>query len=447
MGRKTWFSIPRNMRPFKNRVNIVLTNNSELHQLSPPATNRDTSMPFFMNFDKFEEFYRRTTSNVFVIGGGQVFDMFLKIETSNLKPTKIYLTELHAQPGHKPSADLQPNVFMSCPDSSYKLISVSNKQTDSFARVNYRYLTYQRCCTIQSSEERYLELCKHVLQQGHIRQDRTGVGTISSFGHQIEFDISTCVPLLTTKRVPWKHVIEELLWFIRGDTDAKILQRKGVRIWDEHTSRAFLDSRGLQNYNEGVLGAGYGFQWRFFGAKYTQAFSDTSRIDTTKVGGVDQLTYVLNELQTNPFSRRIVMSTWNPVDFDKTSLLPCHYSVQFYVEPRGGEKYLHCLFNMRSNDMFLGHPFNCFSYTVLTYILAMKCDMRPGKLVFSGGDVHIYRNHVSQMHQQINRQIRPLPVLIVNPSVKFKDWNQIHLDDFDIAGYFPHPSIKAPMAV
>jgi thymidylate synthase len=267
------------------------------------------------------------------------------------------------------------------------------------------------------------------------------------FGHQISFDISQSIPLFTTKRVPWKSCIEELLWFMRGDTDAKILQHKGVHIWDGNTSREFLDSRGLQHYDAGILGAGYGWQWRFFGANYSQAFADTSEIDRSKIGGFDQLAYVENELRTNPFSRRIMMSYWNPTDFDKTSLLPCHFTCQFYVTERYGERYLSCHFVMRSNDLFLGNPFNIFSYAVLTYILAMRCDMKPDRLVYSVGDAHIYKNHLEQVAEQLHRSPRPFPKLRLNSEVRTKSIDNITVDDFDIVGYFPHPSIRAPMAI
>jgi thymidylate synthase len=186
---------------------------------------------------------------------------------------------------------------------------------------------------------------------------------------------------------------------------------------------------------------------RFFGAKYSQAFADTSKVDTSKIGGFDQISYILDLLQNDPFSRRILMSYWNPPDFEKTALLPCHFNVQFYVEELNNQRYLSCHFTMRSNDLFLGHPFNIFSYAVMTYILAAKSNMKPKELVFTGGDVHIYKNHIEQVNEQLNRLNRPLPKLILNPAVKYKDFKDITIDDFNIVGYFPHGMIKAPMAV
>lgn len=445
MGRKTWFSISRERRPLKNRLNLILTNDQNLLSISPyprlPFSKLDKQV-YFLTFDQFLHFYKMTNSNVFVIGGSEIYDLFLN--SHNLKPDRVYLTEVY---DYKIRDNLEPDCFMTPLNESYKLIAVSEKEYDKGYELHYRFLQYKRYNDFISSEHEYLKLSQHILESGNSRPDRTGVGTISSFGHKMDFDISEFIPLLTTKRVPWKHCIEELLWFMRGDTDAKILQRRGVKIWDGNTSREFLDSRGLTHYDVGILGKGYGWQWRFFGAKYSQAFADTSNIDHNKVGGFDQLAYVENLLKTDPFSRRILMCYWNPPDFDKTALLPCHYSCQFYVTEKNGERYLSCLFNMRSNDFLLGNPFNIFSYAVLTYILAIRCDMKPDRLIYMGGDVHIYKNHIDQVKQQLARRPRSLPKLIVNPSVKFKSINEINITDFEVIGYFPHAPIRAPMAI
>lgn len=459
MGRKTWYSIPTVNRPLSNRINIVLTNDKQLRRMSPfpwkallsrgkrsvfhvsDIFNSDT---YYWTFDEFKRFYRLTNANVFVMGGADIYELFL--ENEEMSPENMYITEVT---GKKWESGLEPDTFMRPLDDRYKLIGVTDKKFDTQSKVNYRFLTYKtkRINETKTDEKEYLKLCQNVLDEGKARDDRTGVGTYSVFGRQLHFDISQSVPLLTTKRVPWKHVIHELLWFIRGDTDAKILQREGVKIWDGNTSRDFLDQRGLHHYPEGVLGAGYSWQWRFFGAKYCHAFADTSQLDKSKVGGFDQLEYVVKELKNNPYGRRALMCYWNPPDFEKTSLLPCHFSCQFYVDFVNGEPRLDCHFTMRSTDVFLGLPFNIFSYTVLTYIIALKCDMKPGKLVFTGADVHIYKNHIEQVKEQLSRKSRPLPRLFINQDVKYKDFAGITVDDFDIAGYHPHPPIKAHMAV
>lgn len=804
MGRKTWFSIPRDKRPLRDRINLILTNDNDLHKISPYPNVFNRSKfdknVYFINFDQFLDFYKRTNANVYVIGGGEIYNKFLNMSNILLRPTKVYMTEVY---NYKIEKGMEPDAFMDHLSEEYKLVGVSDKKFDVGYNVNYRFLEYRYIYNYRTDETKYNDLLKNVLYNGSERVDRTGVGTLSKFGYQYKMDISQSIPLLTTKKVPWKHCIEELLWFMRGDTDAKILQKQGVKIWDGNTSREFLDKRGLGHYKEGVLGAGYGWQWRFFGGNYSQAFSDTSTIDRRKVGGFDQLEYILNLLRNDPFSRRIMMSYWNPPDFEKTALLPCfpsgtlvltnngyksienvlltdklfthkgnwkdiinlqtkeynddmyefklrhnsksikatkehpflvkdiikksdktiidyssdvywcnaekitkdhvmclpinknniiptfyqtkyinqftsknivktltqedewfmmgfymgdgwinekqkgvfnfcinkidnvnlniykkisnvvhltyrdeteklirysscniswweilkefghlahnkkipewiqdapkeyiqwfingyiaadgcktkenyerfttvsanlaygfqrlyaklgkvlsvsyqkrpdtkiiegrivnqkdtyhmcviknnkckyvnnidenyiyfhiykidkkientkvynfevaddnsytvqnvsvhncHFSVQFYVEEDVyKQKHLSCHFTMRSNDLFLGHPFNIFSYAVMTYILAAKTNMKPKELVFTGGDVHIYKNHLEQVNEQLGRESRPFPKLILNPILKYKDFSDMTIDDFEIVGYFPHSVIKAPMAV
>lgn len=446
MGRKTWFSLPREQRPLANRVNIVLTNDKDLHKVAP-YTGDVSSIKnlYFMNTKQFQDFYKQTNANVFVIGGEEIYRWFMNNDNPQMVPSKLYLTEVY---GYKFRPQMEPDTFLDHFDSEYKLVSVSEKLYDEESDVTFRFLMYHHKKGYFTDESKYTRLLQYIMTNGNVRSDRTGVGTIGTFGEQLHFDISQTIPMLTTKRVPWKHCLEELLWFLRGDTDAKVLQRRGVKIWDANTSREFLDSRGLYHYDDGILGPGYGWQMRFFGAKYSQAFANTFDMDTHHIGGVDQLEYIIQELKTNPFSRRIMMSYWNPPDFPETALLPCHFSVQFYVEEDDkGQKHLSAHFTMRSSDTFLGLPFNILSYAMLTYIIAIKCDMKPKKLVYTGGDTHIYRNHIDQVKEQLSRTPRPFPKFFVNPSVKHKNWNAITVDDFDVVGYFPHPTIKAEMAV
>lgn len=288
------------------------------------------------------------------------------------------------------------------------------------------------------SESDYLSVLTKVLEHGEIRADRTGTGVISLFGEQMRFNIKNSVPLLTTKFVSWKTVIHELLWFLSGKTDSKWLQDKGVVIWEGNTSREFLDKRGLYHLPEGDIGAGYGFQWRHSGADYVNCHTDY----TGK--GIDQIQTIIDQLKNDKYSRRIFLSAWNPSALSQTALPPCHVSCQFYVT-NGNE--LKCHMYQRSVDMFLGSPYNIFSYTVLTYILAAICDLTPSELIISTGDTHIYANHVEQVKTQLERKPFDAPSLVVNPDIKSKRLCDITIDDFKVENYIYHPSIKAPMAI
>jgi thymidylate synthase len=293
-------------------------------------------------------------------------------------------------------------------------------------------------------EVEYLMLLQNILERGKEREDRTGVGTIGQFGTNLRFSLrDNKVPMLTTKKMFLKGIVEELLFFLRGDTDTKKLEAKGVNIWKGNTSREFLDKRGLKNLPEGSMGKGYGFQWRKFGA-HSDELDYESRVYEATPQGVDQLAQVIHTLKTNPTDRRIIISAWNPAQLDRMALPPCHMMVQFYAN----NNKLSAQFYMRSVDTFLGLPFNLLSYAILTRIIAQTVGMEAEELIFVGGDTHIYKNHVAQVKEQIAREPFQFPTLLINKELKgVKDIEELQLSDFEVQGYESHPSIKAEMAV
>lgn len=288
-----------------------------------------------------------------------------------------------------------------------------------------------------NQEQQYLDLLKNILHEGTIKQDRTGVGTKSIFGSSLKFSLEGgTLPLLTTKKVFTKGIIEELLFFIRGERNTKLLEAKGVNIWKGNTTREFLDKRGLSHYKEGDMGPMYGVQWRNFGAE-----TESPHIAT----GIDQLSNAFNLIKNDPTSRRIVVTAYNPVEDKLGVLSPCHMFFQFNVNP---DDTLDCLFYMRSVDSFLGLPFNITSYAILTHMMAKATGLKPGHLVFNGGDTHLYLNHIEQAKEQISRAPFVFPKLNIKKNISsIKDMEQMALEDFEIIGYQSHPAIKAEMAV
>jgi thymidylate synthase len=261
----------------------------------------------------------------------------------------------------------------------------------------------------------YHDLLRMVLERGRPRSDRTGTGTLSVFGAQTRFDLREKFPLLTTKKLHIKSIIYELLWFLRGDTNVRYLNEHGVTIWDEWADK------------EGDLGRVYGAQWRDWRGQ-----NDVQ---------VDQIENAIAQIKSNPQSRRLIVSAWNPAEIDKMALPPCHVLFQFYVQD--GE--LSCQLYQRSADLFLGVPFNIASYSLLTLMVAQVCDLEPGDFVHTFGDLHLYRNHLDQAHEQLARDFRPLPRMKLNPAIK--NIRDFQFEDFELVGYAPHPSIKAPIAV
>lgn len=296
----------------------------------------------------------------------------------------------------------------------------------------------------QHEEQQYLEIIRRLLRSGNNKQDRTGVGTLSLFGFQMRFNLQKGFPLLTTKQVFWRGVVEELLWFIRGSTNAEELSEKNVHIWSENASRKYLDSIGLTERDEGDLGPVYGFQWRHYGATY-----DSFKSDYT-MQGVDQLRNVIEKILKTPDDRRIIISSWNPSDIPYMALPPCHCFVQFYCY----DNKLSCQLYQRSADVGLGVPFNIASYSLLTLILAKATGMDVGEFIHALGDTHIYLNHIEGLTQQIERVPYPFPQINIKKNIYSQDVDQVlknieslSFDDFELLNYNHHPKIVLPFAV
>lgn len=259
--------------------------------------------------------------------------------------------------------------------------------------------------------QQYHDLLKHILQEGTQKTDRTGTGTLSVFGYQMRFDLNKGFPLVTTKKLHLRSIIHELLWFIKGETNIAYLKENGVSIWDE-----WADTNG-------DLGPVYGKQWRSWN------------------GEIDQLKEVLATLKKNPDSRRILVSAWNVSELPQMALMPCHALFQFYV----ADNKLSCQLYQRSADVFLGVPFNIASYALLTMMIAQECELELGDFVWTGGDTHLYSNHLEQVNKQLERTPRPLPTMKLNPEVK--SVFDFKFEDFELLNYDPYPAIKAPVAI
>ena len=263
--------------------------------------------------------------------------------------------------------------------------------------------------------KQYLDLLQHVLGHGTPKEDRTGTGTLSLFGHQMRFDLQDGFPVVTTKKLHLKSIIYELLWFLRGDTNIGYLNEHGVRIWDEWADE------------QGDLGPIYGYQWRSWPAPNGEH--------------IDQVQHVVDEICSNPTSRRLIVSAWNVADLGDMALAPCHLLFQFYVS----DGKLSCQLYQRSADLFLGVPFNLASYALLTMMVAQVTGLETGEFIHTFGDAHIYNNHVDQVRLQLSRDPRPLPTMRLNPEIK--SLSQFTYDDLTLEGYDPHPRIPAPVAV
>jgi thymidylate synthase len=289
--------------------------------------------------------------------------------------------------------------------------------------------------SVNNQEMQYIDLINKIIQSGETRNTRNSI-TKSTFGEKLEFDISNTIPIITTKKLAWKVVIKELLWFLSGSTDNQKLLDQNVNIWKGNATREYMDSIGFKDREINDLGPIYGHQWRHFNAEYINHQTDY----TNK--GNDQIESILNLLKNDPMSRRIILTAWNPSQLYQMNLPPCHLLAQFYVS---NDKELSCMMYQRSADVGLGLPFNIASYAVLTYILAKLSNLKPKKLIITIGDAHIYENHIDTLQEQVKRTPFDFPNLYFNPNKTYSKISDFEIDDFHVENYTYHETLKMEM--
>ena len=472
MGRNTWESIPENRKPLPGRINVVLTS-KELN-INPKYNSHiiktaDSLDKAILLVSKFNMFCSRNPENnftldrlnantknisdltdtqssqkinriykIFIIGGQRPYEETIIHSCCD----RIYMTEVYKKfdcdtffPSIK---DSSPNVF--------SLVNCSPFHEEN--NLHYRFLEYQNVNYIHSSNEvyrnkedlGYLNLMSEILNKGIERGDRTGTGTLSLFGTQQKFDLRHTFPMTTTKRVFLRGIFEELMMYLRGQTDNKILIKKNIHIWDGNTSREFLDKRGLGHYEVGDLGETYGFNFRHFGAEYKGCGHKYGPND-----GFDQLAYAIDLIKNNPESRRIMINLWNPATLKNAALPSCLCQYQFYVDTI--RKELHLQIYLRSSDFFLANNWNTCTGALLVHMLCNLngIDLTPGELTVVTGDTHLYKNHIKQVKINIGRQPYPYPKLVIKErkdNIEDFEWS-----DIIVYGYKAHPRIPAEMAI
>jgi thymidylate synthase len=431
MGRKTLESLPCTYLP--NRLNIVITSDSELLN----SKNKLSNLIFTTSLQNAIDIaISKKCEDTFVIGGISLIKEALSRQDLN----KVYITKISEDLLTVNSEDELQKIEYNLP-ITFIQESYQSEELSSGSKVEY--YTYLNKNKIQNNfEQHYLNLLKHVLENGKQRIDRTNVGTLSIFGNFFKINVENEFPLLTTKKMFWKGIVEELLFFISGESDTKILEEKGINIWKGNTTREFLDKYNLTQYREGEMGPGYGYQWRHFGKKYIPLDQCEDNKIKDEYQGVDQLQNAINLIKNNPESRRIMVSAWNPRDLYKVCLPPCHYNLQFYIED--GNK-LSILVNMRSVDLFLGLPFNIASYALLLYMISHITNLKPYEVSFSLGDSHIYLNHLEQVKLQLTRSVKNAAKLNIKRNVRSID--DFKFDDFELINYECYGPIKAEMAI
>ena len=430
MGHNTWLSLPEKHRPLKDRENIVISGLNEIKNVIR-----------YKNFEYFLEDYGKTIelrkTPIWIIGGADLYRTAI-IKSYLIK--KIYLTLINKKyEVDRYMTEIGPEFYI----KNYKIIeNCMDSKIQKEVKITFLELEYDMSYlekTNNFSEKRYLQYLRKIINGGEERLDRTGIGTKSILGSQYRYDLTNKrIPLLTTKKMYWKGIVEELLWFLKGQTNSKILEDKKVNIWKGNSSKEFLESRGLA-YEEGDIGPGYGFSFRHWGAEYKDCKTDYTG------QGVDQFQNLINNINNDPYSRRHIIDLWNPKELNNMALPPCHILYQFYVSHNGTK--LSCSMYQRSGDMGLGVPFNIASASLMTILVAKLTGLEPYELVHTVGDTHIYTNHIEPLKEQILRKPYFFPIIEFNNEKEYKNIEDFEYNDIKLIGYISHPPVKMDMAV
>jgi dihydrofolate reductase/thymidylate synthase len=465
MGRKTWDSIPQRFSPLPNRLNIIITNNTKLYELNDNMFIRysnfdnletvisDFNKKYYLNEGKIIQTYKN-----FIIGG----EIIYKLAFEKLNINKIYTTEVYYKFDYDtffPKFDIVKNKTELQFKEEKKFILLKSSKLYDEHNIHYRFLEYQKISfyldkyktlskqTVEnhfyyenSEESDYLKIMKKILDEGIKRGDRTGTGTLSLFGQQMKFDLRHTFPISTTKRIFLRGIFEELMLYLRGQTDNKILNDKNIHIWDGNTSTDFLEKRGLNEYKEGDMGETYGFNFRHFGGDYKGCQNEYGSDN-----GFDQLEYVINLIKNEPESRRIIINLWNPKTLYKAALPSCLCQYQFYVNT--ATKELNLQIYIRSTDYFLANNWNTCTGALFVHLLCSLngIDLTPGELTVVTGDTHIYINHLDQVNNNLDRLTQPFPKCIIKE--QRDDITKFEFEDILLIGYKPQPRISAPLAI
>jgi len=473
MGRKTWESIPKSVKPLSNRYTIIISRNESLcNEFNTLTTEKEywcswVNLPIIL--DKLQN--SGLSKFVYFCGGSEIYELALK----DYPITKSYITEIYLNtskkmndfdtffPKYKPYNWLINSHNMDNLNNTYKLhLSDVSKFKSYFDKntnknIYYRFKEYETLNNLQWVEKipwvetcdekiQYISIMQNIMIEGIERTDRTNTGTISLFGTRQHYTLTDTFPLCTTKRIFFRAVFEELKLYLSGKTDNGILNEKGINIWDGNTTRKFLDNRGLTNYPIGDMGETYGFNFLHFGGEYKDC-----KTNYTSENGYNQLDNVIYLLKNDPTSRRIIINLWNPSTLNKASLPSCLLMYQFYVDTHA--KLLHCQIYIRSSDYFLANNWNTCTGALLVYMLCSLNDINltPGSITTITGDTHIYKTHIKQVNENLIREPVPFPKLVIENSTsknkKFNNILDIQFEDLKLYGYTPQPNISANMAI